>query len=338
MSPVTPQHAHWFIRSRLKTRQLLLLASLDEERNIHRASAAMAMTQPAASKLLKEIEEALGVPLFNRLPRGVEPTPYGEIMIRHARMMLAHLGEAKEEIDALRKGLTGLVRMGVVAGPGAVLVPQAIARMNHQFPHVQVRVDLAVSNLLLPRMKEGQLDILVARLSANHDDGQFLFEQVAVEPIRMVVRAGHPLASKRSLSLADLLPCAFVLPPAGDLLRHRFDMLFHQQKLVPPQRGVQTLALQVLTGLLLRTNMVAVLGQEVAQPYIDARLFVALKLPLDLALEPYGILTRRQVLLSPSAQAMCDILRTEAQALYGPGVTTRRAPSAAARGPRPARR
>ena len=101
MSTVQAQHAHWFIRSRLKTRQLLLLAKRDEERNTHRASAAMAMTQPAASKLLKETEEALGASLFDRLPRGVEPTPYGEIMSRHARKMLAHLSEAKEEINIL---------------------------------------------------------------------------------------------------------------------------------------------------------------------------------------------------------------------------------------------
>lgn len=180
MSAVQAQHAQWFIRSRLKTRQLLLLASQDEERYIQCASVAVAITQPAASKLLKEVEEALGVPLFDRLPRGVEPTLYDEIMIRHARMMLAHLHDAKEEIDALRKGLTGMFHMGVVAHPGAVLVPHAIARMNQQFPGVQVRVDLAVSNVLLPRMTEGQLDIVVARLSAKHDDGQFLFEQMVV--------------------------------------------------------------------------------------------------------------------------------------------------------------
>ena len=180
MSAVQAQHAHWFIRSRLKTRQLLLLASLDEEHNIHRASVTMAITQPAASKLLKEVEKEFGVPLFDRLPRGVEPTLYDEVMIRDARMMLAHLHDAKGEIDALRKGLTGMFHMGVVARPGAVLVPQATARMNQQFPDVQVRVDLAVSNVLLPRMTQGQLDIVVARLSAKHDDGQFLFEQMAV--------------------------------------------------------------------------------------------------------------------------------------------------------------
>ena len=107
---------------------------------------------------------------------------------------------------------------------------------------------------------------------------------------------------------------------------------------MPPHRGVETLALQVLTGLLLRTDMVAVLGQEVAQPYVDAGLFVALKMPLDLALDPYGIVTRRHVLLSPSAQAMCDILRHEALSLYGPALAPCTAPPAAATGPRTPRR
>ena len=230
------------------------------------------------------------------------------------------------------------MHLGVVAGPGVVLVPQAIARMNQQLPRVQVRVNLAVSNLLLPRMKEGQLDILVARLSAEHDDGQFVFEQIAIEPIRLVVLANDPLARKRKLGLSNLLPCAVVLPPAGDLLRHRFDMLFHQQGLMPPHRGLETLALQVLKGLLLRTDIVAVLGQEVAQPYVDAGLFVPLKVPLDLALDVYGIVTRRHVLLSPSAQAMCDILRHEARLLYEAVLAARTTPPAAAQGRRTTQR
>jgi hypothetical protein len=67
-------YTHWFIRARLKTRQLLLLVALDEEGNIHRAAEVLKMTQPAASKLLKDIEDVLGVPLFERLPRGMRPT------------------------------------------------------------------------------------------------------------------------------------------------------------------------------------------------------------------------------------------------------------------------
>ena len=88
------RHDAWFIRVRLKPRQLLLLVTIDELGNIHRAAEELGMTQPAASKLLKELEGALEVSLFDRLPRGMRPTWYGEIMIRHAKMTLANLGTA----------------------------------------------------------------------------------------------------------------------------------------------------------------------------------------------------------------------------------------------------
>ena len=100
---------HWFIRARLKTRQLLLLVALAEEGNIHRAAQVLSMTQPAASKLLKDLEDVLEVSLFDRLPRGMRPTWYGETMIRHARMALANLNQAHDEIGALKRGHYGQV-------------------------------------------------------------------------------------------------------------------------------------------------------------------------------------------------------------------------------------
>ena len=97
-------YTHWFIRARLKTRQLLLLVALAEEGNIHRAAQVLNMTQPAASKMLKELEEVLEVTLFERLPRGMQPTWYGESMIRHARMVLTNLNHAHDELSALKAG------------------------------------------------------------------------------------------------------------------------------------------------------------------------------------------------------------------------------------------
>lgn len=123
---------NWFLRARLKTRQLLLLIALDDHRNIHRASEALCMTQPAASKQLKDLEDMLEVKLFERLPRGMEPTLFGETMIRHARMALTSLAAAHDDIVALKKGLTGQVEVGVIMTPGMSLLPRAIARVKAQ--------------------------------------------------------------------------------------------------------------------------------------------------------------------------------------------------------------
>src|SRR5512146_826850 len=104
--------ARSFARPHLKTHQLAFLVHLDEERCLARAAEAAGLTQPAASKLLRQVEVTLGVQLFERQPRGMVPTGYGEILIRRARAALAELGLARKEIAALRSGLLGKAIVG----------------------------------------------------------------------------------------------------------------------------------------------------------------------------------------------------------------------------------
>jgi len=92
---------------RLRTRQWVLLALLDQHRNLGRAAAAMNISQPAATKLLQQLEETFAVPLFTRLARGMVPTPYGEALVRHTRWVLTDFGVVCEELEALRSGLSG---------------------------------------------------------------------------------------------------------------------------------------------------------------------------------------------------------------------------------------
>src|SRR5689334_7258337 len=106
------RHNDWLARSRLSAKQLALLVQLDEKRSVLHAAEASHLTQPAASKALGQLEEALGVPLFDRHARGVVPTPYGEILVRHARSVLAELKQTHDELEAARFGLSGEVKIG----------------------------------------------------------------------------------------------------------------------------------------------------------------------------------------------------------------------------------
>ena len=132
----------WFLRARLRTRHLLLLSAIGEERNICRAAEMLSMSQPAASRLLRELEDIIGADLFERQARGVKANWYGEALIRHSRNALSSLGEAAAEIEALKSGRTGRVNVGSIAGPAAGLIPRAVARMSRDYP--LVRVQLAV--------------------------------------------------------------------------------------------------------------------------------------------------------------------------------------------------
>ena len=111
---------------RLRARHLALVVALDTHRSLRRAAAEIALTQPAVTKLLRDLEDALGARLFERHPWGMSPTPYGETLVRHARGILNDLAQASADIAAQREGAQGSLRVGGVTGSVPRFVAPAI--------------------------------------------------------------------------------------------------------------------------------------------------------------------------------------------------------------------
>ena len=301
----------WYIRARLKTRQLMLLVTLAEEGNLHRAAQLLNMTQPAASKLLKDLEDALEVPLFDRLPRGMQPTWYGETMIRHARAALGSLGEAHEELVALKAGRFGQVGVGAISSTGLTLLPPAVAMVKREQPTLRVAIDIDTSDVLMERLAQGRLDILVARLFAQHDTSRLRFERLAAESVCVIARAGHPLAGAVGQTLSGVAAC-------GWSVRHRFELVFRESGLAAPIDIVETSALLFITRMLEQSDMLAVIGGDVARYYAAHGIVAVLELGLRCPMDDFGIVTRTDRPLSPAAHVMLRALRACSDAIYRP--------------------
>ena len=292
---------HWFIRARLKTRQLLLLVALAEEGNIHRAAQVLSMSQPAASKLLKDLEDVLEVSLFERLPRGMRPTWYGETMIRHARVALASLNQAHDELQAAKTGQFGQVSIGAITSPGLVLLPEAVQRVKADHPDLRVSLQIETSDVLIEKLSQNKLDILVARLFAQHDKSDLRYEVLTEEPISVVARPGHPLLNATGLTLIDMAEAGWIVPPAGSVLRHRFELMFQEIGLRAPVNLIETGALLFTTKMLQKSDILSVLATDVARYYAEHGLMAVLPIDLPCQMEAFGIITRRDRLLSPAA-------------------------------------
>lgn len=310
-------HSHWFIRARLKTRQLLLLTTLAEEGNIHRAAQLLHMTQPAASKLLKDLEDALGVSLFERLPRGMRATLYGESMIRHANMVLASLGQAHDEITALKSGLFGQVNVGAITTPGIQLLPQVIARVKQAHPNLRIGIDIDTSPVLMERLAQGKLDIVIARLNVEHDKALYHYEPLAEEPICALVRQDHPLLSAASLSLRDVATLEWIVPPADSVLRHRFELMFQEEGLAPPRDLLETSALLFLTKMLEEHDALAVLSRAVGEYFASHHPVALLPLEMKCKMDTYGVITRRDQLPAPAAKVLVRALQDACLHVHG---------------------
>lgn len=311
-APDTPK-----LRMPLKTRQMVLLVALDEARNLHLAARDTHMSQPAASKMLKDMEDVMGVPLFERLPRGMRPTRYGETLIRHVRMALNNLLQGQEALATLQAGLTGQVNIGVILTPAMTLVPQAIARTKHEAPRLCIGVEVGTSHELVARLKRGQLDFLIARILEQEDDQGLVYEDLSEETECAVVRPQHPLLIREDLSLQALVGASWVLSPRGSILRHRFDMLFRRLDLEPPTNVVETTAMPVIQGLLQQTDSIHVMPLDVARYYVQSGELAILPLDLPCKMDSFGLITRRGHVLSPGAQRLLMSVRTVAQAMYG---------------------
>lgn len=310
-------YTHWFIRARLKTRQLLLLVALEEEGNIHRAAQVLNMTQPAASKLLKDLEDVLDVSLFDRLPRGMRATWYGEAMIRHARVALASLNQAHDEIQALKTGRFGQVSVGAITTPGLMLLPQAIAAVKAAHPTLRVSLQIETSDILMERMAQGKMDMLVARLFAQHDKTAVRYEALAAEPAVAMVRPGHPLLAVDTLSLRDLVNSCWLVPPEGSVLRHRFDLMFREEGLDAPSNLIETTALLFVTKMIAESDVICLVAGDVAHYYEKLGAVAVLPVEVPCRMDAFGIITRTDRPLSPAAKVMLTALKTAAADVYG---------------------
>lgn len=302
-----------FVRAYLKTRHLVLLVELGRHGSIMQAAQAANLTQPAASKLLGELEHALGATLFERLPRGVEPTRYGKVLIRRAGAALAEMDAAYQEVSEMMSGLRGRVALGAILTPSTTLVPAAVTLLKARHARLNVSIEVDGSKRLIERLRAGELDIVIGRVSDASIADEFHFEPITDEPHSLVVRAGHPLLGARGLDLADLARAAWIVPPADSVVRDRIASLFLAQGLDQPAETVSTASLAVATTLLLGSDMVAPLSTELVKPYLDAGLLAALPYELNLRMDVYGIVMRRHHQLSPAADAMLEALRETAQ-------------------------
>ncbi|MDH4094007.1 MAG: LysR family transcriptional regulator, partial [Betaproteobacteria bacterium] len=291
MPPATRILPDWFLRSRLKMRQVLLLVALDEQRNMHRAAASLRMTQPAATRLLGGLERMLGLRLFERGPRGLTPNAYGESLIRHARAMLATLDHAREEMNSLAEGASGRVAIGALLVAAPVLVPRALARFKQRHPHHTVLVQEGSATALLPALRRGELDLVVGRVTSDVPGEGLEFETFYNEPMQVVARAGHPLGRRRALALADLAGEMWIVPAPDAPYRRRLDAAFRQAGVAPPRRLVESVSIAVNKMLVQGSDMLGVMPRTVAREYAALGLLRVLPVKLPPPSGPVGVIT-----------------------------------------------
>ncbi|MFI6497529.1 LysR substrate-binding domain-containing protein [Nonomuraea typhae] len=295
---------------RLKLRHLVLVTAIADQGSVLRAAEHLRLAQPAATRGLREVEQILGVELFTRGPRGVTPTVFGEAFIDHARAVQAELRRAGDRITGLANGETGTVTVGTLLAATNVLLPRSIAALKAERPGITVIVREGTFDSLVPRLVDGDTDLVLGRL--NPIDDRTGLRQIPLydEPILLVARDGHPASGASALS--ELLAYPWILPLEQTALRHELEQVFRAQDLPLPDNRVECTSILTVRSLLLQTDMLAALPALLVRA--DPQL-VRLPVPLASVKRSVGVTLPESRALTPAAKVMLHHLRAQSETL-----------------------
>ncbi len=300
------------IGHRIKLQHLKVVMAVAEWGSMAKAAKRLAISQPVVSKVIADLEELLGVRLFDRSPQGVEPTPYGRALLTRSITIFDDLRTSVDEIKFMADPASGELRIGstepLLAGLGVAVMD----RLWRQYPRINFRVVEADSATLLNRdLPERRIELALvplARSSVGEDqEATILFH----DHLRLVVGMKSPWARRRGIALADLVDEPWCLAPSsvGSLMAEAF----RASGLEMPRIAVTTTTAHLLFQLLESGRFVGHFGDGLLHFY--AGRFALKKLPIDLPIAPFAvaIVSLKNRTVSPVAQLFIDCAREVAK-------------------------
>ena len=190
----------------LDVRRLRVLREVAAHGSFSAAAESLAFTQPAVSRQIATLEAEAGTRLVERSARGVRLTQAGELLVGHADAILDRLGVAQTQLDALNSLEGGRLHIGATATANSTLIPLAIRAFDEEFPEVHLRLDEAVSSVLIDRVAAGDLDLAIVANARRYGElpGEIVLEDLMDDPQHLAVARDHPLAEVQEIRMADL--------------------------------------------------------------------------------------------------------------------------------------
>ena len=301
-----------FTSDQLNLKHLRLIVAIAEHRQVSVAAQALSITQPAASRTLAEAEARIGTRLFDRHPKGMTLTAVGESLARRARNMLDELSIAAEEVERLRQGQGGLVRIGAVTGAAVGYVVPVLRQLRAIAPDAEAQVDVGTSEDLLTGLMALRYDMVLARVPPRLVPEGLSMHPARGEVVQIVARHDHPAAGGAGpVALADLSGCDWVMQGPGAPIRRAIEDAFLAEGAPLPRNVINSASLLIALAMLRSPDAVMPISREVAQLLTEGRSdLTVLPVAQPIHVAPYSLITLSDRRLSPLAARCRDLLAT----------------------------
>ena len=295
--------------NRLRMRQVALLLAIGEHRTLRAAAAQLGLSQPAATKMLQELESAMGHALFDRVGRGLQLTAAGHCVLAYFEGLQGHFDALTRELGELEQGSAGKLCIGSIMAASPAVLTQALIRLKALYPLLTIEITVDTSDRLSDALRRGDLDLVIGRVP-DTNAGAFSFSPIAEEALSIVASPQHPLAGQARVAWAELLAYPWILQPHGSPMREVMEHEFKNQRSPLPRGLIETASILTTTNLIGNSDMLAVMPTEVAERYEAHGLLACLRYTVRQRLSVYGTIAARDRPAGPAATQLMQFLRS----------------------------
>ena len=295
-------------KRRLKLRDLDILMAVIETGSMGKAANRLNISQPAVSKAVVDLEDALGVQLVDRSRRGVVPTPYGLALGKRSVAIFNDLRQGVQDIDFLSDPTKGEIRIGTTEPIAVAIVSPAIDRLSRKYPQMFFYVVAGDTATLYRDVAERNIEFAICRMIGRLPD-ELAAEVLFYDAFSIMTSAKNPLTRRRKLTLAELANEPWTLYPFDSFFGSVIAEAFRANGHEPPRLTVASLSFDVQNELLATGRFLTILPSFMLRVHGRNPPLRALPVALPNPRMPIGIITLKNRTLTPLAQLFIDNVR-----------------------------
>jgi DNA-binding transcriptional LysR family regulator len=313
---------------RLRVRDLYILSTVVKCGGMAKAARELAMTQPAVSDAIANLELLLRVRLLDRSSRGIEPTHYADALLKRASTVFDELKQGVREIELLADPSSGNVRVGCAESFMAGLLPAIIEKLAQRYPKITVHADYAQhATAEFRELRERNVDLVIGRISEPFPHDDLTTEPLYEERYYVVVGAQTPWARSRKVSLGDLTNEQWIHMPPNNIISDLISAAFAKQSVPVPQERVASLSMHLRTQLVANAGFITIMPNSMFQ--FNAKRWGLKALPIDLGIRGrnVSIVTLKHRTLNSVVQVFIEHARLASRQLRQETNTSASGPS-----------
>jgi LysR family transcriptional regulator, regulator for genes of the gallate degradation pathway len=299
-------------------RRVRAFVALTEQHHMPSVAESLGITQPAVSIAVRQLEESIGVALFERNPRGMMPTPAGAALALRLKRAQAEMRHAVADIAALRGITQGSITVGALPLGRTRVLPESIADVVARYPGLRVATMEGPFEALAASLRAGDVDFILGALRPAEYASDLRGKPLGEDELAIVCSSAHRLANRHRICARDLAHARWVLPRANTPNRRLFEQALASRGVAVPDAVVETSDLAVLRGVLLNSDLLTAISPGQLAYELEAGLLTQLAMALPDTRRVIGIMRRADSMASPGANILMEEIARRCAALLAP--------------------